>query len=137
MRFEKLGTAVLTDDTAASSRFYIEHFGFTRVADLGWYVSLHHPEHPAYVLDFVQRGHESMPENFRTQDTAGLCLAFLVKDAAAEEAALRAKGVRITEPLHDEPWGQRRFHIESPEGILIEVLQTTTPDPDWLAANGG
>ncbi|MBZ4014233.1 VOC family protein [Streptomyces purpurogeneiscleroticus] len=136
MRFEKLGIAVLTDDTAASSRFYTEHFGFTQVADLGWYVSLHHPEHPAYVLDFVQRGHESMPEGFRTQDTAGLCLAFLVADAAAEEATLRERGVPITDPLRDEPWGQRRFNVHSPEGILIEVLQLIDPDPTWLAANG-
>ncbi|POX41285.1 hypothetical protein C3486_09770 [Streptomyces sp. Ru73] len=137
MRFEKLGLAVLTDDTTASSRFYTDHFGFTQVADLGWYVSLHHPEHPAYVLDFVQRGHESMPAGFRTQDTAGLCLAFLVEDAAAEETALRAAGVRITEPLRDEPWGQRRFNVESPEGMLIEVLQTIDPDPKWLAEHMG
>lgn len=137
MRFEKFGTALLTDDVAASSRFYTEHFGFQCVADLGWYASLHHPEHPAYVIDFVERGHGSMPADFRTQRTAGLCLAFLVADAAAEEAALRAKGVEISEPLRDEPWGQRRFNVRGPEGTLIEVLQTIAPDPAWLAANGG
>ncbi|MCB5911395.1 VOC family protein [Streptomyces pinistramenti] len=136
MQFQKLGVAVLSDDVAASGRFYTEHFGFTPVAALDWYVSLHHDAHPSYVIDLVQRGHDAMPEGFRTQDTAGLCLGFLVADAAAEEAALRAAGVEIAEPLRDEPWGQRRFNVWSPEGILIEVLQTIDPDPEWLAAQG-
>ncbi|MFG2228241.1 VOC family protein [Streptomyces sp. NPDC048644] len=136
MRFQKLGVAVLSDDVAASARFYTEHFGFTPVAELDWYASLHHDAHPSYVLDFVQRGHPAMPDGFRTQDTAGLCLGFQVADAAAEEATLRAAGVEIAEPLRDEPWGQRRFNVWGPEGILIEVLQTIDPDPQWLAAQG-
>ncbi|MGW6919261.1 VOC family protein [Kitasatospora sp. NPDC054939] len=133
MRFSTIGTALLTDDTAASSRFYIDHFGFKLVVDLGWYVSLHHDEHPHYVIDLVQRGHASMPEGFRAQETGGLCLAFVVEDATAEEAAMREAGVGIAEPLRDEPWGQRRFNVWSPEGVLVEVLQSIDPDPEWVA----
>ncbi|UQA93856.1 VOC family protein [Streptomyces halobius] len=136
MRFAKLGTALLTDDVPASTRFYVDHFGFQPLAELGWYASLQHPQHPGYTLDFVQRGHEAMPESFRTQQTGGALLGFLVTDAAAEEAVLRAKGVAIAEPLRDEPWGQRRFNVWGPEGTLIEVLQTIDPDPEWMAAQG-
>ncbi|WP_051812849.1 hypothetical protein [Kitasatospora sp. MBT63] len=85
--------------------------------DLGWYIGLHHPEHPRYVIDPVQRGHEAMPASFRGLPTGGLCLAFLV-----EEAAQR-----------DEPWGQRRFNVLGPEGVLIEVVQPIAPGPEWLA----
>lgn len=133
MRFSTMGTALLSDDVAASSRFYVQHFGFKPVAELDWYVSLHHDEHPHSVIDFVQRGHEAMPAGFRAQETGGLCLAFLVEDAAAEEARMRAEGVEIAEPLRDEPWGQRRFNVWSPEGVLIEILQTIEPDPEWMA----
>ncbi|MEU5214085.1 VOC family protein [Streptomyces sp. NPDC020742] len=136
MRFAKLGTALLTDDVAASTRFYTDHFGFEAVAELDWYASLQHPQHPAYHLDFTKRGHEAMPEGFRAQETGGVLLGFLVEDAEAEEAALRAKGVAIAEPLRDEPWGQRRFNVWAPEGTLIEVLQNIAPDPEWMAAQG-
>ncbi|MFG2098467.1 VOC family protein [Streptomyces sp. NPDC048612] len=136
MRIAKLGTALLTDDVAASTRFYTDHFGFRPLAELDWYASLHHPQHPDYTLDFVQRGHEAMPAGFRTQETGGALLGFLVTDAAAEEAALRAKGVPLAEPLRDEPWGQRRFNVWAPEGTLIEVLQNIAPDPEWMAAQG-
>jgi catechol 2,3-dioxygenase-like lactoylglutathione lyase family enzyme len=135
MQFARLGIALLTDNPAASSRFYTEHLGFNPVVDLGWYVSLHHDDHPHHVIDFVQRGHDSMPERFRGQHPAGLCLAFLVEDAAAEEARLRQEGIQIAEPLRDEPWGQRRFNVWSPEGVLIEVLQTIEPDHQWMAAH--
>ncbi|MFE7662150.1 VOC family protein [Streptomyces celluloflavus] len=136
MRFAKLGTALLTDDVAASTRFYVDHFGFRTLADLGWYTSLQHPQHPEFTLDFTQRGHAAMPADFRTQETGGVLLGFMVADAAAEEATLRAAGVPIAEPLRDEPWGQRRFNVWSPEGTLIEVLQTIDPDPEWMAAQG-
>ncbi|MEU8999712.1 VOC family protein [Streptomyces caniferus] len=136
MRFAKLGTALLTDDVAASTRFYADHFGFRPLAELGWYASLQHPQHPEYTLDFVARGHESMPAGFRAQETGGVLLGFMVEDATAEEAALRAKGVPIAEPLRDEPWGQRRFNVWGPEGTLIEVLQNIDPDPEWMAAQG-
>lgn len=136
MRFAKLGTALLTDDVAASTRFYTEHFGFQRLVELDWYASLQHPQHPEFTLDFTQRDHEAMPDGFRGQATGGALLGFLVEDATAEEAALRAKGVAIAEPLRDEPWGQRRFNVWGPEGTMIEVLQTIDPDPEWMAAQG-
>ncbi|MFF4606982.1 VOC family protein [Streptomyces sp. NPDC001339] len=136
MHFTKLGTALLTDDVAASARFYADNFGFQRVVELDWYASLQHPQHPDHHLDFTLRGHEAMPEDFRTQQTGGALLGFLVEDAEAEEAALRAKGVPIAVPVRDEPWGQRRFNVWAPEGTLIEVLQTIAPDPEWLASQG-
>lgn len=136
MRFAKLGTALLTDDVAASTRFYTEHFGFQRLVELDWYASLQHPQHPEFALDFTRRDHEAMPDGFRGQATSGALLGFLVEDATAEEAALRAKGVAIAEPLRDEPWGQRRFNVWGPEGTMIEVLQTIDPDPEWMAAQG-
>ncbi|MFE6741645.1 VOC family protein [Streptomyces tubercidicus] len=77
-----------------------------------------------------------MPAGFRAQETGGVLLGFLVTDAAAEEATLRAKGIPIAEPLRDEPWGQRRFNLWAPEGTLIEVLQNIDHDPEWMAAQG-
>src|SRR5262245_52011643 len=131
MDFERFATALLSDDPAASGRFYAEHFGFKVGGDLGWYVSLHTEYDPAYVLDVVRRRHASTPEAFRGRPTGGVIFGVVVKDAAAEEATLRAARVGIVEPLRDEPWGQRHFYVASPEGALIDIVQMTSPDPEW------
>lgn len=134
MRFTRLGVALLTDDVIASRDFYVGYLGFTPAVDLDWYVSLHHSDHPAYVVDLVAAEHPSIPEQFRRKAVAGVTIAVLVEDAAAAEARLRARGVTVAEPLADMPWGQRRFHLLAPEGTVVEVVQPIDPDPRWLAA---
>jgi uncharacterized glyoxalase superfamily protein PhnB len=66
----------------------------------------------------------------------GLVLAFRVADAAAEEARLRGAGVDIVAPVRDEPWGQRHFFAADPGGVLIDVVETIEPSPEWMAEHG-
>lgn len=139
MQFTRMATALATGDVAASRDFYVDHLGFTPAVDLGWYVSLHHPDHPDYpeqVLDLVARDHPSVPAPFRGRDVDGVTLAVLVDDAAQEEGRLRAAGVPIAVPLEDMPWGQRRFHLVAPEGTHVEVVQFLDPDPPGPATGG-
>jgi catechol 2,3-dioxygenase-like lactoylglutathione lyase family enzyme len=128
VQFSKLAIALSTDDVHASRDFYVGHFGFAPAAELDWYVSLHHPEHPEQVLDLVAEDHPSIPARFRGRSVDGVTLAFLVDDAAQEERRLRAAGVPIAEPLEDMPWGQRRFHLVAPEGTRVEIVQFLDTD---------
>jgi lactoylglutathione lyase len=48
-----------------------------------------------------------------------LCL--LVDDADAACAELRAKGVPIRREPQDQPWGERMFYAEDPDGNAIHV----------------
>lgn len=136
MQFNLIGVAVAAEVPTVSARWFVEHFGFTIGADLGWYVNTQHAGHPNVSLDFVQRDHESWPAAMRGRTVVGTLLAFLVDDVEAEERRLREAGLRIVMPLVTEPWGQRRFQVAGPDGLLVEVLQRVTPDPEWLAANG-
>ena len=34
-------------------------------------------------------------------------------------------------PLHDEPWGQRRFALCDPSGTWLEVIQQIDPAPGF------
>ncbi|SBV24977.1 Glyoxalase-like domain-containing protein [Micromonospora krabiensis] len=131
-----VGMAVAAEHPAASAAWFAEHLGFKIGIDLGWYVNTQHPEHPSVSLDFVQRDHESWPEASRGKAVVGTLLAFLVADVDAEFARLSATGSAIVMPLVTEPWGQRRFQVAGPDGLLVEVLQTVAPDPQWLADNG-
>lgn len=136
MRFTLMGTALAAESPTASATWFAEHFGFKVGIDLGWYVNTQHPDHPNLSLDFVQRDHESWPEATRGRAVAGTLLAFLVADVDTEFERLSAAGVEVILPLVTEPWGQRRFQVAAPDGVLVEVLQTVAPDPQWLAANG-
>jgi uncharacterized glyoxalase superfamily protein PhnB len=136
MRFNLLGVALTAEDPAASARWFVDHFGFTINVDIGWYVNTQHPAHQNLSLDFVQRDHESWSDAVRGRTVAGTLLAVLVDDVDAEHERLTAAGLAVVLPLATEPWGQRRFQVAGPDGVVVEVLQLVEPDPEWMAANG-
>ena len=54
-----------------------------------------------------------------------------VADAAAEFDRLTGSGLSIAYPLHDEPWGQRRFALYDPSGTWLDVIQQIAPAPGF------
>ncbi|MFE5208979.1 VOC family protein [Streptomyces sp. NPDC056600] len=136
MQVTMVGTAYAAKDPAAAAAWFAEHFGFTVNIDLGWYVNTQHPRHPQYSLDFVRADHESWPKATRGREVVGALLAFLVEDVDAEHRRLASAGLEVVMDLVTEPWGQRRFQVAGPDGLLVEVLQPVAPDPEWLKANG-
>lgn len=136
MQFKLMGMALAAQNPAASAAWFAEHFGFEVGIDLGWYVNTQHADHPNVSLDFVQRDHVSWPQATRGKTVVGTLLAFLVADVDAEFERLRPAGLEVVMPVVTEPWGQRRFQVAGPDGVLVEVLQMVAPNPQWLADNG-
>jgi uncharacterized glyoxalase superfamily protein PhnB len=136
MQINFVGLALMAEDPSASAQWFADHFGFTVETDIGWYVNTQHEGLQLLSLDFVQRDHESSPDVLRGREVAGTLLAFLVDDVDAEEQRLRQAGLDVVLPLTTEGWGQRRFQVQGPDGLVVEVLQRVPPDPEWLAAHG-
>lgn len=136
MRINLVGMAVMSADPARSAEWFVEHFGFKVGIDIGWYVNTQHPGHGNLSLDFVHREHESCGAALHGKQVAGTLLAFVVDDVDAEEQRLRTAGLDFTLPVVTEPWGQRRFQVRGPDGLIIELLQVVAPDEEWLAQNG-
>lgn len=137
MRLQNLvGVAFMADDPRASARWFVDHLGFTVNIDIGWYVNTQHEGLTNVSVDFVQRDHESLSDALRAKQVSGTLLAFLVDDVDAEERRLREAGLDVVLPLNTEPWGQRRFQVNGPDGLVVEVLQMVPPDPQWLAEHG-
>lgn len=136
MQVTMIGMAVAAADPGASAAWFRDHFGFQIGIDLGWYTSTQHPGLANVSLDFVQRDHESWPDATRGKNVVGTLLALLVSDVDAEHERLSTAGLEVVLPPVTEPWGQRRFQVAGPDGLLVEVLQTVAPDPQWLADNG-
>jgi uncharacterized glyoxalase superfamily protein PhnB len=72
---------------------------------------------------FLRRGIEVLPEPLRDHRATGVIVAFVVDDLEAEQERLRAEGVPITLPLREEPWGERLFMVEDPNGISYELVE--------------
>ncbi|MDT0303732.1 VOC family protein [Streptomonospora wellingtoniae] len=131
-----VGFALSVQDPAGCAQWFAEHFGFGVNIDIGWYVNTASPDLPSVSLDFVQCDHESLPEGLRGRAVAGAMVAFLVEDVDAEARRLRGAGADFALETVTEPWGQRRFQVRAPEGVVVEVLQMVEADPQWLAAHG-
>lgn len=133
MRIDRFSTTLLTDDVAAVRDFHVRHFGWKVTGDAGFFVALGHDEQ-AYELCVLEREHDTVPAGHR-QAAQGLILGYLVQDAQAEAERLAGEGVPTLTPVVDEAYGQRHFFVTDPAGVLIDVIQLTTPDPAWVAAN--
>ena len=56
-----------------------------------------------------------------------MIMTFQVEDAAAEHKRLQAAGAPIIYGPATEPWGQRRFMVRDPSGILVDVVEQIEP----------
>jgi catechol 2,3-dioxygenase-like lactoylglutathione lyase family enzyme len=134
MHFDHFSTSLLTDDVARSTAFYVDLFGFETIVDIGWFVSLKAND-GAVELCIIQRDHATIPAGFH-HPASGVVLAFMVTDAAAEQARLQEAGTPVVMALRDEPWGQRHFFVTDPAGVLIDLVQTIEPSAQWMADHG-
>ncbi|MCD1571165.1 VOC family protein [Agromyces mediolanus] len=122
---------LMSDDVAATARFYREELGFEATFESDWYVSLRLGEWELAVLD---RGHDTIPAGYGAA-AAGVLLNLEVDDVDAVHA--RLVGERGLEPvlaLRDEAFGQRHFIVAAPDGVLLDVIQPIPPSAEFLAA---
>lgn len=134
MQPASFSASVLTSRPKEVAEFYRTYFDLEPTADIGWFISLRRPGADWEVCVWDET-HESVPP-IRTGHPTGAVLAFIVPDAASVATRLESDGVPLIEGLRDEVWGQRHFFVADPAGTPIDVVQFTTPDPEWLKANG-
>lgn len=125
---------ITTPQLFACRDFYVRHFGFEVGFEASWFVWLTKPAAEGGVaLAFMHPDHPSMPPGPEAFDGRGLLLTLQVDDAAAEAARLAAAGVAIAYPLAVEPWGQRRFQVIDPAGLVLDVVEQVEPEAGFWA----
>lgn len=135
MQFERPSFALNSTDPQRAAAFYVDHLGMVVELDIGWFVSLRHPEHNSFELSVMASGHESIPRSHQVS-ARGVSLAVVVASVDDVGRSLESAGVSIVAGPTDHPWGQRQLLAETPDGVLLDVIQQTVPDPDWLRENG-
>lgn len=130
MQLRSFYTVLCTDDVATTARFWERHFGFRRAFEADWYIHLISEASDQANLAILDCRHETIPAPFRKK-AAGVLVNLEVEDVDALYAKAQAEGLKIHLPLRDEPFGQRHFITEDPNGIAIDVIRPIPPSPEF------
>lgn len=111
----------------ASRDFFVKHFGLGVIFEASWVAMLGNSETGDITLGFMTPDHPTNPPGPETFDGLGMIVTIQVRSAAKAAADLKSQGVEIFYDVHDEPWGQRRFTLRDPSGVVVDVVEQTRP----------
>lgn len=131
MHIKDLYSVIVTDKLVECREFYTRWFGFQVVFQASWFVYLAATGDHPFGIAFMSPDHPSQPPGPDTFNGRGMFLTVQVADAAAELERLQSAGLAIAYPLHDEPWGQRRFAVYDPAGTWVDVIEQIEPEPGF------
>lgn len=123
----KLNAGIVTPKLAETKAFYTSVLGFGVTFENEFYLLMHTPDSTAEI-SFLLPHHPSQQPFFHSPyQGQGMYLTIEVDDVDALYQKIREKGVEIKIELRDEPWGDRHFAIEDPNGIGIDLVKYSPP----------
>ncbi|MBA8821567.1 VOC family protein [Ochrobactrum sp. GPK 3] len=126
MRFSDRYPIIVTAKKDEARDFWLKYLQFDVTFDSQWFCLLV-AENGSASIAFMTPDHPSSPPGPESFTGTGLCFEMEVADATAAHAELIARGLPVTYPLTNEPFGQRRFGFEDPSGLWIDVVEQTEP----------
>lgn len=131
MKCTQFYPVIMTDRVAATSRYYVDNFRFNKIIVSDWYVHLQSAEDESVNLAILEGDHQTIPEPARGR-VSGLVINFEVEDVDREFQLAQAKRLPILLALRDEPFGQRHYITQAPNGVLIDVIKPIPPSAEFL-----
>jgi predicted enzyme related to lactoylglutathione lyase len=113
MSIRRVVPDITTQRLEESREFYVGLLGFEVAMDMDWVVNLVSPDNPTAQVILM------------TRDAAAPVqpqMSIEVGDVDAVHQAAVDRGDNIVYPLTDEPWGVRRFFVQDPNGVVINVV---------------
>jgi catechol 2,3-dioxygenase-like lactoylglutathione lyase family enzyme len=127
MNSMKLNAGIITDKLAESKKFYQNILGFGVTFENEFYLLLHTPNHQAEI-SFLLPNHPSQQAFFhKPYSGQGMYLTIEVDEIEDLYQNIKGKGVAIEIDIRTEPWGDRHFAIQDPNGIGIDIVHYTPP----------
>lgn len=78
-------------------------------------------------LIYLKTGLETFKPAHRAGSAGGgLLVVFVVENIDAEYERLCAEGVFVVTPIETEPWGERYFQMQDPNGVIFQLVQWMT-----------
>ncbi|UFU05650.1 VOC family protein [Ruania halotolerans] len=131
MSVTSLYPVLMSQDVGAAAAFYREVMGCETTFESDWYVSL---RLGAFELAILAHDHATVPEKYRALPR-GVIVNLEVEDVDALYSSVTSQaGLTPVLPLRDEPFGQRHFIIEAPDGVLLDAIQPIPPTAEYADA---
>ncbi|MET0389540.1 MAG: VOC family protein [Polyangiales bacterium] len=125
---------LLTVSNLRESTDFFVRLGLRPLFEASWIVMLTHEDQAdrgSIALGLMTSDHPSRPPGPEVFDGRGMIITLQVDDAKALHTKLKTEGVAIHHELADCPWGQRRFMLRDPSGVLIDVVEQIEPAPGF------
>jgi catechol 2,3-dioxygenase-like lactoylglutathione lyase family enzyme len=124
----KLNAGIVTTKLAETKNFYTDILDFGVTFENEFYLLLHTPNHEAEI-SFLLPNHPSQQPLFHKPFAGqGMYLTIEVDEVDKIYNELKNKGVDIKIEIRNEPWGDRHFAIEDPNGIGIDIIKYSPQD---------
>jgi len=124
----KLNSGIITSKLQETKRFYTELFDFGVSFENDFYLLMHTPNRQAEI-SFLLPDHPSQQHLFQNAfEGKGVYLTIEVEDVDHLYHQLKTRGADIKIELRDEPWGDRHFAIEDPNGVGIDIVRYQPPE---------
>jgi catechol 2,3-dioxygenase-like lactoylglutathione lyase family enzyme len=107
--------------------FLHRKMGFGVTFENEFYLLLHTPNRQAEISFLLPNHPTQQPFFHQPFNGKGMYLTIEVDDVDTLYHTLTNKGVEIKVALRDEPWGDRHFAIEDPNGIGIDLVKYSQP----------
>ena len=118
----KLNAWVVTEKLAATKQFYTGLLDFGVTFENEFYLLMHTPDRNAEI-SFLLPNHPTQEPIFHAPFTGkGMYLTIEVDHVDDWYAQLKSKGATVVVDLRDEPWGDRHFTVQDPNGIAIDIV---------------
>ena len=124
----KLNAGIVTEKLTETKTFYTTILGFGVTFENEFYLLLHTPNKEAEI-SFLLPNHPSQQPLFQKSfQGQGMYLTIEVEDVDKIYNELKKKGVEIKIGIRNEPWGDRHFAIQDPNGIGIDIVKYSQQD---------
>ncbi len=124
----KLNAGIITSNIQKSKEFYSEVLNFGTTFENEFYVLMHTPNNQAEI-SFLLPNHPSQQPLFQPEfQGKGMYLTLEVENVDDYYSMIRKKGIDIVIEIRDEPWGDRHFAIQDPNGVGIDIVTFSRPE---------
>jgi catechol 2,3-dioxygenase-like lactoylglutathione lyase family enzyme len=123
----KLNAGIVTAKLAESKAFYTNNLGFGVTFENEFYLLMHTPNRQSEISFLLPNHPSQQPLFHKPFPGQGIYLTIEVDDVDKVYASLKKKGIPIALDIRNEPWGDRHFAIQDPNGIGIDIVQYTAP----------
>lgn len=119
----KLNSGIVTSKIAETKTFYMKQLGFGLTFENEFYLLMHTPNKESEISFLLPNHPSQQPLFHKPFNGQGVYLTLEVENVDQLYKELVAKGVKIHIDIRDEPWGDRHFAIQDPNGLGIDIVK--------------